>query len=274
MKKILVLTDLSANSRAGIVFAIQLALRTKRTLVFLHVTELLKPRRWSDQKYQDYLERELKRSHKLMLGYIETGFKKIKGPKPRYECIVKKGSHVANTAMSYAEKTKAVAICLTTRGAGLFKRIIGTNAARIIEKSKTPVFVIPVNYEKAPLKEIFYATDLVNFKAEMKRVQRVADLTNARITAYHYDYFINLASKLKNVKQYMKQLSSRGHKFRIRELEPHLALSTQILGDIEESNASLAVIFTDQNKKWFQKLISNSTELSYSIKKPLLVFEK
>jgi hypothetical protein len=72
----------------------------------------------------------------------------------------------------------------------------------------------------------------------------------------------------------MKALTSRGHAFRIRELEPHLALSTRILGDIEGSNASLAVIFTDQSKKWFQKLISNSTELSYSIKKPLLVFEK
>jgi nucleotide-binding universal stress UspA family protein len=274
MKKILVLTDLSKNSKAGIIFAIQLALRTKRTLAFFHVIELLKPRRWSDQKYQDYLDKELKRAHNQMLEYVESGFKMIKGPKPRYECIVKKGSHVANTAIAYAEKTKAIAICITTRGAGFFKRIIGTNTARVIEKSKTPVFVIPINYEKAPLKEIFYATDLINFKAEMKRVQRVADLTNARITAYHYDYFLNHASKLKYVKKYTKELSSRGHKFKIRELEPHLALSTQLLGDIDESNASLAVLFTDQNKKWFNKLMSNSTELSYSIKKPLLVFEK
>ena len=96
MKKVLVLTDLSLNSRAGIIFAIQLALRSKSKLVFFHVVELLKPRRWSEKKYQDYLENELKRCHKQMLTYVENGFKKIKGPRPQYECVVKSGRDVAN----------------------------------------------------------------------------------------------------------------------------------------------------------------------------------
>lgn len=73
------LTDLSPNSRAGIIFAIQLALRSKSTLVFFHVVELLKPARWSEQKYQDYSEKELKRCHKQMLTYVENGYKKING---------------------------------------------------------------------------------------------------------------------------------------------------------------------------------------------------
>ena len=276
MKKILVLTDLSANSWAGIIFAIQLALRSKSKLVFFHVIELLKPRRWSAKKYQDYKENELKRYHKQIITYVESGLKKIKGRKPRYECVVTSGRHVANTAIAYAEKTKAKAICISTRGAGQIKKILGTTASKIIAKSKTPVFVIPINYQKAPLKEIFYATDLHNFKAEMRRIRPLADLTKARITAYHYGHFQNLAARLKQIKESMKTLSSTRHLFRVRELHPEFSLSYHLLQDMEESNASIAVLFTDQKKAWFKKLFlpGNSAELTFKTKRPLLIFEK
>lgn len=276
MTKILVLTDLSPNSRAGIIFAIQLALRSKSTLVFFHVVELLKPTRWNEKKYRDYLTKELERHRKKLLQYVENGFKKVGGPKPRYQCVVVSGHHVANTVVAYAEKTKAKAICLSTRGAGSVKKLIGTNASRIIDKSKTPVFVIPQNYQKAPLKDIFYATDLHNFQTEMKRVQQIADLTNARITAYHYDYFLNLAAKLKNIKQLLKDLSKSRHKLKIRELQPDLSLSSHLLKDMEDFNTSLSVLFTDHKKAWFKKLFltGNSAELTFKTKKPLLIFEK
>lgn len=276
MKKILVLTDLSPNSRPGITFAIQLAVRSKSALVFFHVVELLKPRRWSEKQYQEYVKKELESHHRKLLTYVGNGYRKISSPKPPYMCIVKSGHDVAKTVITYAEKTKATAICLSTRGAGTIKKVIGTTASRIIDKSRTPVFVIPLNYQKAPLKEIFYATDLHNFKEEIKRIQHVADLTNARITACHYDYFLNLVAKLKQINKITKDLSSTRHRLRIRELEPGLSLSSQVLNDMEVYKASLGVLFTDQKKTWFKKLFlpQNSAELTFSTKKPLLIFEK
>jgi hypothetical protein len=64
--------------------------------------------------------------------------------------------------------------------------------------------------------------------------------------------------------------------FRIRELHPEFPLSFHILQDIEESNASLAVLFTDQTKTWFKKIFlrGNSAELTFRTKKPLLIFGK
>jgi len=45
-----------------------------------------------------------------MLTYVENGFKKNKGPRPRYECVVKRGRDVTNTAIAYATKAKAKAM--------------------------------------------------------------------------------------------------------------------------------------------------------------------
>ena len=46
MKKILVTTDFSANSKAGVRFAIQLASQIKCELIFYHILETLKSNAW------------------------------------------------------------------------------------------------------------------------------------------------------------------------------------------------------------------------------------
>ena len=62
MTKILVTTDLSANSKAGIRFAAQLALKTGADLVFYNVIGVMKPTSWSDKKYKSYAEVQIMES--------------------------------------------------------------------------------------------------------------------------------------------------------------------------------------------------------------------
>jgi nucleotide-binding universal stress UspA family protein len=275
MKKILVLTDLSPNSSAGVHFAIQLALRTDGALIFYHFVELPKPARWSKATYSNYLERELGKHTNALQKHVEMGFSKIKGVKPKYRCVVRHGSDITSSTIAYASRIRANAICISTRGAGAFKKLIGTTASRILEKSKIPVFVVPNTYQDIPSKHIFYASDLTNFKAEFKKVEKLAAIANARISIYHYDYFPNLVSKLKEIKRTAKSLSGLA-KFRIRELNPNVSLSKQLLEDMTNAKASLVVLFTDHNKSWFKQIFlpGNSKEVSFQTKIPLLVIEK
>ena len=54
MKKILVPTDFSANSRAGVRFAIHWATQQKLDLVFVHVLNILRVTSWSDRYFAKY----------------------------------------------------------------------------------------------------------------------------------------------------------------------------------------------------------------------------
>ena len=55
MNKILVTTDFSVNSKAGLKFAIQLASQHNYDLTFLHVYYIMKPTSWSKKTFEDYL---------------------------------------------------------------------------------------------------------------------------------------------------------------------------------------------------------------------------
>lgn len=59
MKKILVTTDLSNNSKAGIHFAIQLARKASASLIFYHGVQIDKPTRWADTQFDEYVQSEL-----------------------------------------------------------------------------------------------------------------------------------------------------------------------------------------------------------------------
>ena len=274
MKKILVLTDLSVKSRAGVHFAIQLAQKTKSTLIFYHFVQLLKPMRWSAAAYKEYAEREVAKLEKMLIKYVEDGFKASNGEKPAYRCIVQHGSDITSSVVKYASKSEIDAICICTRGAGNFQKLMGTNSSRILTMARTPVFVVPSAYKNIPSKHIFYASDLLNFDDEFKRVKKVASLVHAKISIYHYDYYPNLVDKLNEIKRIKKLIAGTARLY-VRELQPERPLTSHIVADVN-SGASLVVMFTDRKKHWFNQLVgdNHSKEVSFVTNIPLLVMEK
>jgi nucleotide-binding universal stress UspA family protein len=56
MKKIIVPTDFSVNSKAGVRFAVHWATRQKLELVYVHVLHILRATRWSDAYFEKYVE--------------------------------------------------------------------------------------------------------------------------------------------------------------------------------------------------------------------------
>jgi hypothetical protein len=190
--------------------------------------------------------------------------------------VVQHGHSITQTIVAYAEQIKANFICISTRGAGVIKRMIGTNASVILTTSSIPVLVVPKNYRKIPVKQIFYASDFNNLSEELKKVKAFADPLKAKISVYHYDYLMHIDENAKKLKAFSKPFISTGVSFYLQKQEIDKPLSLHLQRDVKSSKASLAVLFTKQNRGWYERIFlsSQSADLAFVTTLPLLVFRK
>lgn len=276
LQKVVVTTDLSVPSKAGIRFAIQYARLTKSHLIFYYCLDLLRPTRWNDQKFNAYKNGELKFSRERLALFVsqileQTGAKGVK-----YECVVESGMDVAGSTIAFAFKKKAKAICISTRGGGRLKRIMGTNASKILTYSPLPVFIVPKTYRAVDISSIFYASDLTDLAAEFPRVAKVADALKAKSQLYHYSYHVNVNGSAKPFEPIVKKYKRPTIEFHFKPIVLDKSLADQVAKDVRKSKSSLVVVFANQDKSWFEKtfLSNQSAELAFHSKVPLLVIPK
>ena len=70
MKKILVTSDFSSNSKAGIRFALQLSSQTGYKLVFYHTVEIMKPTSWNDKRFKNLCEEKITNTSALFQKFV------------------------------------------------------------------------------------------------------------------------------------------------------------------------------------------------------------
>lgn len=273
---ILVPTDLSVNSKAGIRFALQLARQAKRSLIFYHCLPLMKPTRWSEATYEAYVKKEEGSARQLLEKFVRgvsqsTGRRSVKS-----EYVVEHSTDVQEAIIGYATKLKASAICMSTRGAGRLRKIMGTHASGIIHASPIPVFVIPKNYRASPIRHILYASDLNAIGAELKEVRKFSGELKANVTVYHYDYLADAEEEKKRLEKMAVRYRRPGVDFKFRKFNIDKSLGRHLNADMRRSKASLAVLFTDQKRGWFDKLFlsSRAADAVFDSKIPLLVLQK
>ncbi|MEX2231254.1 MAG: universal stress protein [Cyclobacteriaceae bacterium] len=271
---ILVPTDFSANSKGGIRFALQLAAQSKTSMVFYHCIPYMKPTRWSDARYDAYVKEEKENALKELVKFIKSISQSIK--KSGTEFVVQQSADVQEAIVDYAREIKASAICMSTRGAGRLKKIIGTHASGIINSSPIPVFVIPKNYRKNPVRHILYASDLNQIGQELKQVRDFAKRLNAKISVYHYDYLADVDEAKKKLEQVAKRYKRPDLTFKFQKFNVDQSLGWHLEKDVRRSKASLAVLFTNQKRGWFDKLFlsSKSVDVAFNSKVPLLILPK
>lgn len=275
-QKILVTTDLSANSKAGIRFAIQLASQNKSTLVFYNVIELMKPTRWSEDQYDNYLKQELANAKAQLLKFVSAEYKHQGVKHAHIQCVVEHSNSVARAVVDYARKIKASFICMSTRGAGVIKKFLGTHSSDVLTHSPVPVFVVPKSYRKTKISSIMYSSDFDRLAVELRQVKKFTAPLKTKISVFYYDYLL----EVKEIQQRLKKLAARfkepGIKFNFRKLNIEHTLSTHLQKDIKRTKPSLVVLFTKQNRDWFERIFlsSKTAELSFDSKVPLLVFRK
>lgn len=276
MNKILATTDLSTNSKAGLRFAMQLADLLKYELIFYYAIEVLKPISWSSQKYDSYLNLE-KESYTPLLEkfiidlYAKSGLKPVK-----YTCIVETGESLDKMVINLGVKAKADYICMSTRGAGLIKEIFGSNTSNLIEISNIPIFVIPSNYRIRPITKITYASDLEQFNVELKLVEKLNKSLKTSLDVVHFQNIIDFETNKTKFEQLAAKHKKDNIDFYFKIFELDYSMSDQLQSFTKKNKSSLLVLFTKGHKNWIQKLFnaSNTSQLTYDGKLPLLVFHK
>lgn len=144
MQKIFVTTDFSANSKAAIRFALQFAKENQSEIVFYNIFEGVADNNWDPKKkLTSHKEERLAKLNK----FIETIYKENSIKPGSFKCIVDIGIDTKNLILSSAKKNKANYICISSRGSGILKKLLGSTTSSLIEFSTIPVIVVPKNYK-------------------------------------------------------------------------------------------------------------------------------
>lgn len=276
MQKILVTTDYSTNSKAGIRFAIQFASQSPCELVFYNVFEGVEDNFWNPKNGDDTVNSANEVRLEKLKKFITAIYKESHKRPGKFSCVVETGIDTKNIIQDFAKKNKFDFICISTRGGGILKKILGTTTSSLIQHSPIPVIVIPKNYRLNPIKEIWYSSDLANLKTELKIVQNFAKTFKANVHVYHYDYMIELDETLNKLNKIAAKHISKGTYFHFEKMKIESTISEHLQKDINKHKPSMVVLFTKQNKSWYERLFlrNNTAEATFDTKTPLLILRK
>ena len=88
MKKILVTTDFSANSKAGLKFAIQMSLQEKVKLTFFHSYYLMRPTSWGNEKFKAYEKEEVSKLQNQLAHFVGSVYSSMVVSYKSVECVL------------------------------------------------------------------------------------------------------------------------------------------------------------------------------------------
>jgi len=276
MEKILVTTDFSANSKAALRFAIQLASQNKFDLTFFHSYYVLIPTSWSNNKISEYKKIEEKKIQNKLDRFVKMMYKNMGINSSKFECVIKSSAFTGINIRKYAAENKFSFICTGTRGAGKFKRLFGTTTAKLIKESHVPVIAVPDNYKANNISSILYASDLLNIEKELKKVIDFARPLKAQVVLLHFSSpykFVEskmFEARVKNISRYNNievHIENESHD------QPRISIIASIL---KKTRSSMMIMFTEQRRNLFQKIFLSSKSVKHSFKTevPLLVYYK
>ena len=276
MKKIIVTTDFSENSKAGLYFAIQLASQNDYELTFFNTYHILTPTAWNEVRVGGYEKDEAEKIEEKLNAFVEETYKGINETAAPYKCVIKSSVFADSCIREYAAENNFDFICISTRGAGAVKRLLGTNTANLINNSEVPVIAIPHNYEKRAITSILYVSDLLNYENEILKVIAFAEPLKATVELLHLTSAPDKKEDLALTDSAIKAITNYNVNFQTTPRNPNDSLVSDIEVAVKSIQPSVMVMFTEQNRNWFEKIFlsSKSAEYSFDAKVPLLVFHK
>lgn len=283
MKKILVTVDFSDNSRKTIRFAIQLASQYKAEIIFLNIVSLLPTTlaptldsAWDYTYYSLFQNDQVNQNKIQLVNLIKKLYDSKLPPGVKYTCECQLGNDVGDQILTYAKKSNVNFICVGASGTGIIEKLFGTVATYLITNSPIPVFVIPKNYRLKPLLDLCYASDMKNLESELKKVMELSKSIKATIKVLHLKYEIELIENQKKLKEKAQKYENKDIKFHYKKLDSLYPMNYNLTKGITQLKPSIVILFTKQNRKWIERILvsSESAELSFTAKTPLLVYRK
>lgn len=276
MKKVLITTDFSANSKAGLRFAIQLASQMPCELTFFHSYHIMKPVSWAELTFDRYEESEALKIKKQLESFVLNVYKSIGVLPGKLKCVIKSSFVTDSNIMKYASDNQFDFICISRRGGGKMHKVFGTNTSNLILQSSVPVIAVPNTYRRSRIESILYASDMANLDKEIKQVIDFAKPLKAHVELLHLDYPSVVDYNAQIIESTLKKFPRMGIKFRIEKINLLYNLVSNIEMVIKKNKPSMMIMFTEQNQSFFEKLFLSSSSAEYALKSsvPLLVFGK
>ena len=277
MKRILVPTDFSTNSKAGIRFAIHWASQQKIELVFVHVLHVFRELGWTNAEYASKSKAAEAECRVAFEKFIHGIYNNLNIKPGKHSFLILQGLSPDIILMDYCRKQKDIdCICISTHGAGRMERLLGTNTGNLITKSTTPVLAIPKNNRVQQVEKVLYATDLKNYPAELKKVAAFSAPFKAAIEVLHFTWPYEKDLDEKAIEAEFRKQYKYGLNLSFKKNDAVHSLIENIQGAVKAKKPSMVVMFTNQDRTFFQKLFlsSKAEQLSFQLKIPLLVFNK
>ncbi len=277
MKNVLVTTDFSPASESAIRFAIHWAEHQELVLTFLNVHHIPRPSNLDDKYFAEYEKTELESARSKLDAFISDMYSENGTALSDFSTLVLPGLDVDVSLLYYLEKNPGFdCICISTRGAGKFKKFLGTNAGNLITKSEIPVLAVPANYKVTDISSVLYATDLVNLERELPKVIDFAKPLKAKIEMLHFSWPNEILFDEKLISESLKNRFGYEFDLHFEKNDAIHSLIQQLNIQISQKTPSMVIMFTNHNRNFFQRLFlsSKSEEFSFVTTVPLLVFNK
>ena len=276
MKKILITTDFSANSKAALRFAIQLASQYEVALTFLHVQHVMRMTSWNEATYASYEKSETAKAQTTLDRFVGSIYDKLELSPTNYTCVIQNSPLVDSVIMGYAADHAFDFICISARGTGTMDKLFGTTTANLINQSPVPVIAVPGTYRATKLTHILYASDLSRLEPQLKRVVDIARPLAAAVKLLHFSNPGEPVTDPTIIDMAVQKFTDYPIHAQLKPRD----LTKTVVADIESvvkvEKPSLLIMFTHQSEGFFSRLFGsgNSVDYSFLTTVPLLIFGK
>ncbi|MBD2756522.1 universal stress protein [Spirosoma validum] len=276
MKKILVTTDFSANSKAAMRFAIQFASQGDVAVTFLHVQHIQRLTSWTEATYAAYEKEEIAKARKTLERFVGSVYKSLKITPTNQLCVIENSPFVDSTIMRYASGHHVDFICISARGAGMMEKLLGTSTANLVGQSPVPVIAVPGAYRATKLTALLYTSDLGNLEPELTRVVELAKPLGASVELLHLSTQSEFVTDPEIIRMAVQKYTDYPVTVHLKPRDVETTLIADIERVIKAQKPSLLIMFTTQREGFFDRLLlsSNAVDYSFLTTVPLLVFSK
>lgn len=187
MKKILVPTDFSPNSKKAIQYAAEIASTTGAAICIVHIMDIAAAVMSEAIVMQGSLDKEMIADAEKQLGELVSSTKQVTNGQVESKMVT---GLVVDGILEAARETNADMIILGTLGdAGMQEKIFGSITAKVIGRADMPVLAVPLLYEWEQPKSILLAVN--NFQEDPAILYPVIQLAKMFNTPIKVAVFTN-----------------------------------------------------------------------------------
>lgn len=276
MKKILVTTDLSTASKAGMRFAIHLATQMEVELVFFHCFHALIPTTIHGDHIKNSLQQQSHFHIKQLEHFVDKLHQSMHVQPGLHRCVVVEHLNPEQAILEYAHANDFQFICMSTRGAGGILKIVGTHTGNVLHRSTVPVLIVPHRYRVRKIKKVLYASDLENMDLEMSKVAAFAEALQVKTDLAHFYFPGEIKLSREHLRKMWRMKYPQLDQLYLEHYNLDIGFPAQLDHLVQKTRPSITVFFSHAKKNWFDKFFGHSTaeSVSFVTKVPMLVYRK